>query len=215
MRMRTPFLAGALCLAYAVPAGACTFYSTSTYLAIPAGGVAWGLGASFIFSDPTFTVVSGDASMRLGNSMVVRPAIGICSGNSETNPVFGADVGYQLTQSGTMRLNLQSGINYVSFDGGSEMNIPIGAAASFAGSGSMGFYAGGSLVWTQFEIDGFDSESDTNPMLFGGVQSRSGSMGWTLGGQLFLGDDTEFGVVAGINFAGASSALRNFVKKIR
>lgn len=215
MRMRTPFLAGALCLAYAVPAGACTFYSTATYLAIPAGGVAWGLGAAFTFSDPTFTTVSGDASMRLGNSMVVRPAIGLCSGGGSSDPVFGADVGYQLTQSGTMRLNLQSGISYRSFDGGSSMMIPIGAAASFAGSGTMGFYAGGSLVWANIEVDNGGSASDTNPMLFGGVQSRSGSMGWTLGGQLLLGDDTNLGVVAGLNFGTASSALRNFVKAIR
>ena len=79
----------------------------------------------------------------------------------------------------------------------------------------MGFYAGGSLVWQQFEFDGGGSTSDTNPMLFGGIGSRSGSMGWKLGGQLLLGDDTEFGVVAGISFAGASSALRNFTKGLK
>ena len=215
MRMRTPIIAGALSLVYAVPAAACTFYSTATYLDIPAGGVVWGLGAAFTFSDPTFTAVSGDASMRLGNNMVVRPGIGLCSGSGESDPFFGADVGFQLTQSSSMRLNLQSGITYRSFEGGSQMNIPIGAAASFAGSGTMGFYAGGSLVWSNVEIDGFDSSSDTNPMLFGGVASRSGSMGWKLGGQLLLGDDTEFGVVAGVSFGGAASAFRNFAKSIK
>jgi hypothetical protein len=215
MRMRTPILAGALSLVYAVPAAACTFYSTATYLDIPAGGVTWGLGAAFTFTDPTTTAISGDASMRLGNNMVVRPGIGLCSANDESDPFFGADIGYQLTQSGSMRLNLQSGITYLSFDGGSLMNIPIGAAASFAGSGTMGFYAGGSLVWTNLEVDGGGSASDTNPMLFGGIGSRSGSMGWKLGGQLLLGDDTEFGVVAGVSFGGASSALRNFAKSIK
>ena len=217
MRMRTPILAGALSLVYAVPASAaaCTFYSTATYLDIPVGGVVWGLGGALTFTDPSTTAVSGDAAMRLGNNIVVRPGIGLCSGGGESDPFFGADVGLQLSQSATMRLNLQSGITYRSIEGGSIMNIPIGAAASFAGSGTMGFYAGGALVWSQIEIDNFDSDSDTNPMLFGGIASRSGSMGWKLGGQLLLGDDTEFGVVAGVNFGTAASALRNFAKVLR
>jgi hypothetical protein len=213
--MRTPFLAGALCVAYAVPAGACTFYSTATFLDIPAGGVVWGLGAAFTVSDPTFTAVSGDAAMRLGDKAVVRPAIGLCSGSGESDPFFGADVGFRLTQSSTMNLNLQSGISYRSLEGGSVTMVPIGAAASFAGSGSMGFYAGGSLVWASFEADGGGSASDTNPMLFGGIGSSSGSMGWKLGGQLLLGDDSEFGVVAGVTFGAAASALRNFAKAIK
>lgn len=216
MRMRTPILAGALTLVYAIPASAaCTFYSTATYLDIPVGGVVWGLGGAITFTDPSTTAISGDAAMRLGNNLVVRPGIGLCSGGGESDPFFGADVGLQLTQSSTMRLNLQSGITYQSLDGGSIMNIPIGAAASFAGSGSMGFYAGGSLVWSNLEIDGGGSASDTNPMLFGGIGSRSGSMGWKLGGQLLLGDDTEFGVVAGISFGAASSAFRNFTKNLK
>ena len=216
MRMRTPLLAGALCLAYSVPAhAACMFYSTATYLDIPAGGVTWGLGAALVFSDPSGTAFSGDASMRLGDKAVVRPGIGLCSRGGESDPFFGADVGFRLTQSPTMNFNLQSGITYQSLEGGSVMSIPIGAAASFAGSGTMGFYAGGSLVWQQFEFDGGGSTSDTNPMLFGGIGSRSGSMGWKLGGQLLLGDDTEFGVVAGISFAGASSALRNITKGLK
>jgi hypothetical protein len=214
MRMRTPFLAGALCVAYAVPAGACTFYSTATFLDIPAGGVVWGLGAAFTF-DPTFTAVSGDAAMRLGDKAVVRPAIGLCSGGGESDPFFGADVGFRLSQSSTMSLNLQSGISYRSLDGGSVTTVPIGAAANFAGTGTMGFYAGGSLVWQSFESDGGGSASDTNPMLFGGIGSRSGSMGWKLGGELLLGDDTRFGVVAGVSLGVASSALRNFAKAIK
>lgn len=214
MRMRTPFLAGALCLAYAVPAGACTYAPFATYTAIP-GQMTWGLGISSVFSDPMANGITGDVAMKLGDKAVVRPMVGLCSYDEETDPVFGAGFGLQLTQSSSMTLNLQSGISYLSFDGGSEMMIPIGAAARFAGSGSMNFYAGGSLVWQSIDIDGFGSNSDTNPMLFGGVMSRSGSMGWTLGGQLLMGDDTEFGIVAGLNFGGAASALRNFAKSLR
>ncbi len=96
------------------------------------------------------------------------------------------------------------------------MTIPIGAAASFAGSGSMGFYAGASLWWTQFEIDDFDSESDSDPVLFGGIQSRSGSMAWSLGAQLKFGDsDTDFGIVAGISMSQAASAIQHVGKLIK
>jgi hypothetical protein len=213
--MRLPVLAGALSLVCAVPAYACTFYRTATYLDVPVGGVVWGLGGAFTFSDPTITAISGDAAMRLGASAVVVPAIGLCSGGGSSDPFFGADVGFRISSSPTMAFNLQSGITYQSFDGGSSMNIPIGAAARFAGSGTMGFYAGGSLVWSQFEVDGGGSTSDTNPMLFGGIASSSGSMGWKLGGQILLGDDTNFGLVAGVSLGSASSALRNFAKSIR
>jgi hypothetical protein len=214
MRMRTPFLAGALCLAYAVPAGACTYAPFASFNAIPSQMV-WSLGISSVFSDPMANGITGDVAMRLGDKAVVRPMLGLCMFDEETDPVFGGAFGYQLTQSGTMTLNLQSGISYLSFDGGSEMVVPIGAAARFAGSGSMNFYAGGSLVWQNIEVDGGGSASDTNPMLFGGLMSRSGSMGWTLGGQLLMGDDTEFGIVAALSFGGATSALRNFVNSIR
>jgi len=212
MRMRTPLLAGALSLVVATPAFACNFYFASTFMKIPARP-SFGVGVEAALSDPSFFGISGDLAMRLGNNMVVQPAIGICSGNDETDPYFGGGVAYKLTQSGTMALNLQSGISYLSFDGGSEMTIPIGLAASFAGSGTMGFYAGASLWWTQFEVDAIDlSESESDPVLFGGLQSKSGSLAWSLGGVLYMGDDTEFGIVGGVSFAQGASAIRNIPK---
>ena len=211
MRMRTPLLAGALCLAYATPAFACNFYFASTFMRIPARP-SFGAGVEATFTDPSFFGISGDVAMRLGNNMVVQPAIGICMGNDETDPYFGAGVAYKLTQSGTMTVNLQSGIAYASFDGGNTMTIPIGAAASFAGSGSMGFYAGASLWWQQVEVDDFGSASSTDPVLFGGIQSKSGSLGWSLGGLLYMGDDTEFGVVAGVSMNQGASAIRHIGK---
>lgn len=211
MRMKTPLLAGALCLAYATPAFACNFYFASTFMRIPARP-SFGAGVEAALSDPSFSGISGDVAMRLGNNMVVQPAIGICMGNDESDPYFGAGIAYKLTNSSTMTLNLQSGISYLPFDGGSEMTIPIGLAASFAGSGTMGFYAGASLWWTQVDIDNFDSVSDTDPVLFGGIQSRSGSLGWSLGGVLYMGDDTEFGIVAGVSMNQGASAIRHIGK---
>jgi hypothetical protein len=212
--MRTPLLAGALCLAYATPAFACNFYFASTFMRIPARP-AFGAGVEATFSDPAFFAISGDVAMRLGNNMVVQPGIGICTGNDDTNPFFGAGVAYKLTQSGTMALNLQSGISYQTSDAANQMIIPIGAAASFAGSGTMGFYAGASLWWRQIDPDGGESSSDSDPVLFGGIQGFSGSLGWSLGGQLYMGDDTEFGLVAGIHMHQAASAIRHIGKLFR
>ena len=214
MRMRTPLLAGALCLAYATPAFACNFYFASTFMGIPArpsfgGGVEANLG------DPATFAISGDVAMRLGNNMVVRPGIGICTGDDDTDPFFGAGVAYKLTQSGTMGLNLQSGIAYRPLDGANVMTIPIGFAASFAGTGSMGFYAGASLLWSQVDIEDGESFSDSDPMLFGGLQSGSGSMSWSLGGSLLMGDDSEFAIVAGISMNSAASAIRHMKKLVR
>jgi hypothetical protein len=214
MRMKMPLLAGALCLAYATPAYACNFYFASTFMRIPARP-SFGAGVEANFADPATFAISGDVAMRLGNNMVVQPAIGVCSGDDETDPFFGAGVAYKLTQSATMALNLQSGISYFSLDGGNIMTIPIGAAASFAGSGTMGFYAGASLWWTQVDPDIGDSSSETDPVLFGGLQSRSGSLGWSLGGQLYMGDDTEVALVAGISMNSGASAIRYIGKLFR
>jgi hypothetical protein len=207
MRMRTPLLAGALCIVSATPAFACNFYFASTFMRIPARP-SFGVGVEATF-DPSFFGISGDVAMRLGNNAVVQPAIGVCSGEDETDPYFGGGFAYKLTQSGTMTLNLQSGISYQSFDGGNMMTVPIGLAASFASTGTMGFYAGASLWWTQVEIDDFDNDSNSDPVLFGGIQSRSGSMAWSLGGLLYMGDDTEFGIVAGISMNQGASAIRH------
>jgi len=214
MRMRTPLLAGALCFAYATPAFACNFYFASTFMRIPARP-SFGAGVEANLADPATFAISGDVAMRLGNNMVVQPAIGICTGDDDTDPFFGAGVAYKLTQSGTMTLNVQSGISYFSLDGGSIMTIPIGAAASFAGSGSMGFYAGASLWWTQVDPDVGESFSDSDPVLFGGIQSRSGSLGWSLGGQLYMGEGTEFALVAGSSMNSGASARRHIGQLLR
>ena len=216
MRMRTPLLAGALCLVSATPAFACNFYFNSTFMRIPARP-SFGVGVEANLADPATFALSGDVAMRLGNNMVVQPAIGFCIGDDDSDPFFGAGVAYKLTQSGTMGLNVQSGIAYMPQDGANIMSIPIGLAASFAGSGSMGFYAGASLVWTQVDFDSelLEDVSDSDPVLFGGLQSSSGSMGWSLGAQILMGDDTEFGIVAGVSFNQGASAIRHIGKLIR
>jgi len=207
MRMKTPLLVGAFCLAYATPAYACNFYFASSFMRIPARP-SFGAGVAAELSDPTFLGISGDVAMKLGEKAVVQPAIGICSGDGNTDPFFGAGVAYNLTQNANMSLNIQSGISYLTFDGGNEMVIPVGAAASF-GASAVKFYAGASMWFTSIDIDNSVSASDSDPVLFGGLQGRSGAMAWTLGGEVLMGDNTEFGIVAGVSLSQGSSAIRH------
>jgi hypothetical protein len=217
MRMKMPLLAGALCLAVATPAYACNFYFASSFMRIPAKP-SFGVGVNGELGDATFWGISGDVAMKLGEQAVVQPAIGICTGEGSTDPFFGGGFAYRLTSNESMTVNLQSGISYLTFEGGNEMTIPIGAAFMFKGSSNMSWYAGASLWWmsASFDVDipGVDnSVSDTNPVVFGGVQVASGALAWTLGGQLLMGDDTEFGIVLGANMNQAASAIRSFFRK--
>ena len=212
MRMKTPLLAGALCLAVATPAYACNFYFASTFMKIPAKP-SFGAGVNGELSDPAFWGISADVAMKLGEKAVVQPAVGICTGDGETDPFFGAGVAYRLANNANMSVNLQSGISYLSFDGGNEMVIPVGAAFSFKRSETMSLFAGGS-VWIQsVDVDGVGSASDNTTVLFGGLQIASGPMAWSLGGEIALGDDTEFGIVVGANMNKGVNALRNFFRR--
>jgi hypothetical protein len=193
MRMKLPLLAGALCLAIRnASRGLWLVFFASSFMRVPAKPT-FGAGVSGALSDPAFWGISADVAMKLGDKAVVQPAIGICTGDGETDPYFGAGVAYQVSNNANMALNIQSGISYLSFDGGSEMVVPIGAAVSFKRSATMSIYAGASMWWQSVDVDGFESVSSTDPVLFGGLQLASGPMAWTLGGQLFMGDETEFG----------------------
>lgn len=213
MRMKMPLMAGALCLAVATPAYACNFYFASTYMRIPAKP-SFGVGVNGELGDATFWGISGDVAMKLGEKAVVQPGIGICTGEGSTDPYFGAGFAYRLSSNDKMSVNLQTGISYLTYDGGNEMTIPLGAAFAFKGSGNMSWYAGGSLWWSSFSYDVGDvSDSDTSPVLFGGAQIASGAMAWTIGGQLLMGDDTEFGIVVGANMNQAAGAIRSFFRR--
>jgi len=215
MRMKMPLLAGAFCLAAATPAYACNFYFASTYMKVPAKP-SFGVGVNGELGDATFWGISGDVAMKLGDKAVVQPAIGICTGEGSSDPFFGAGFAYRLSSNANMSVNLQTGISYLTYDGGNEMTIPIGAALSFKSNNNMSWFAGGSLWYTSFSYDvdipGVDN-SDTSPVLFGGAQIASGSLAWTIGGQLLLGDDTEFGIVLGANMNQGASAIRSFFRR--
>lgn len=213
MRMKLPLLAGALCLAYATPAYACNFYFASTFMKIPARP-SFGAGVSGELSDPAFWGISGDVAMKLGENAVVQPALGVCTGDGETDPFFGAGVAYRVLNNANVALNLQSGISYLTYDGGNEMVIPVGAALSYKSNATMSWFAGGSVWIQKLDDDLFGSVSDNITVLFGGLQLASGPMAWSFGVEAAMGDgDTEFGVVLGANMNSAASAIRSFIRR--
>ena len=77
----------------------------------------------------------------------------------------------------------------------------------------MSLYAGGSVWFAQFDDDFAGSFSDNITVLFGGLQMASGALAWTLGGQIALGDDTEFGIVLGANMNQGVNAIRSFFRR--
>ena len=212
MKKGTWFIAGALLVAHATPALACNFYFASTFMKVPAKP-SFGLGVNGALTDPAVWGISGDVAMRLGNNAVVQPAIGYCTGGGASDPYFGAGVAYRVANNTGMAINLQSGISYQSFDGGNQMVIPIGAALSFGSTGTMSLFAGGSVWMMQSDFDVGGSQSSSDPVLFGGVNLASGAMAWTFGGQLLMGDDTEFGIVVGANMNQGVNPLRWFHRK--
>ena len=212
MRKATWYIAGVLLVAHATPALACNFYFTSTFMKVPAKP-SFGFGANGALSDPAVWGISGDVAMRLGDNAVVQPAIGYCTGGGQSDPYFGAGVAYRLANNAGLAVNLQSGVSYQSFDGGNQVVIPIGAALSFGSTGTMSLFAGGSVWVMQSDFDGVGSESTSDPVLFGGANFAAGAMALTVGGQLLLAEDTEFGIVRGANMNQGVNPLRWFQRR--
>ena len=215
MRMRMPLLTGALCLAQATPAFACDFYFNSTHLRIPARP-AFGGGMSTNFGNNTTWSFSGDVAMRLGDKAVVQPGVGFCSGNG-SDWFFGAGGAYRLKQSASMTINLQTGLTYATISGGSQLRIPFGGSLLMKQNEMYSLYGGASFVWTQADFDEFESVSDIDPLVFGGLQYTSGPVVWSFGGQLLFADDIEFGILAGGSMntgihAGALRFLKSLIK---
>ena len=217
MRMRMPFLTGVLCLAYATPAFACDFYFNSTFLRIPARP-AFGGGMQTAFGDATIWSFAGDVAMRLGDKAVVQPGLGVCTGGDNTDWFFGAGGAYRIMQSASMTINFQTGLTYASISGGSQLKIPFGGSVLMRQNETMALYGGASFVWSQVDFEEFDSVSDIDPLVFGGLQMTSGPMVWSFGGQLLFADDIELGILAGGSMntgihGGALRFLKSLIRK--
>jgi hypothetical protein len=176
-RMTQTLLTGALTLAWATPAYACGFWFNSTFLNVPMKP-AIGVGLQSI---KHFTVITADAAFKAGDKVVIRPAVGSChysiSGFSETQTVYGAAVGVHLwnDEAGKVAINGQAGGEFDSFEGGSEYNIPIGAAVSFKASDMVDVFGGAAVNVYHASYDDGDSYSHNDLSIFAGASYKTGN----------------------------------------
>lgn len=221
MRWRSPLLvAGALFIGLPAQAHACWLYLHSVYTPIPSSPT-FGAGVSVNPDDEIGFVGSADAAFKLGSKAVLRPTVGMCKQGDFSELIFGAAAAFRIwaDASGNTTMNLQTGFSYLSYDGGHDLTIPVGLAAAFKRSNTMSFYAGGSMFLNQYNYDdGFGgevSDSDPDPVVFGGVTSNMGSMQVIAGAAVAFGYNTDILLNVGFTNWTASSAIRSIYSALR
>jgi len=178
MRWRALFpIAAAVGFAPLAAAHACDLYVQYTFHQMQRG-VGFGAGLQFQPGTPSGVIVSGDLPIGLGNRAVVKPALGYCrigadgpGGQSSSHAVFGSALGLRLwnNAAGTVAINGQTGVSYVSYgQSESDLTVPVFLAAEFKASERAAVFAGAGAQVSRFSFDG-DSESDADPLAFGGV----------------------------------------------
>ncbi len=216
MRWRTrSLIAAGLGLASATPALACSFGQNHMFLRVPTSTTIGG-GAIYTLGDYPVLLFYANAGIKAGDKVVIAPVIGMCRYEegtfSETVLAYGASVGFNFWNdaAGKLSLNAQTGIEMDSFDGGSERNIPIGAALSIKSSDKMSWYAGAAINMYTIDVDGFGSHSESDPSLYGGATFAMGKTAVSAGVVMFMGDESEFAlnVKASVPLGGGSNALR-------
>jgi len=212
-------IAAGLGLTWASPAHACGLWFNSTYLMVPASPTV-SLGLQNI---DNYMMISADAAFKLGEKIVLRPAVGTCRYTGDgggSDMVFGAAAGMQVWKdaAGKVTANVQVGAEMLSYDGGSERNIPIGAAVAFKTSETLNLFGGASMNLYNVSFDlptgGEVSESSTDPSLFAGAAFRTGKMQLTGGITMYMGDESEMAINlgAGMALGTASSAIKSLLR---
>jgi hypothetical protein len=215
-------IAAGLTAAWTAPAFACGFPLNSTFLRIPST-TTLGIALQNWFTDYSLMTLAGDVAVKAGSRAVIRPAVGICreeaGSETESNVLFGAGLGFNVwnDEAGKMSVNLQAGLEMVSYDGASYRNIPIGAAVQMRSSDNMSLFGGASINMSNYSVDGGGDFSNSDPSLFGGVVFKAGALDITAGATIWMGDETDFALNVGASMAlgGASNALRRFGSLIR
>lgn len=213
MRWRTQSLiAGGLLVASAAPALACNFWFNSSFLQVPAKAMV----SAGLQNWDNYRIIAVDAAIRATDKVVVRPGFGQCSytgpGESESNAVFGAAVGANVWKdaAGKVAVNAQAAFEMNSFDGGSERNIPIGAALQYMASEMFSIFGGASMNLYNISYDeapsSFDGSSN-DVSIFAGAAFTSGNFQVT-GGITSWDGETAINVGAGMSLGGASNAIR-------
>ena len=220
MQWRTrSLIAVALAVTSASPAYACGLWFNSTYLMIPSNPVV-SLGVQSIGD---YMMIAADAAFKLGDKMVLRPGVGSCrytgdGGGSEI--AYGAAAGMQVWKdaAGKVTANIQAGAELLSYDGGSERNIPIGASVAVKSSDKLTLIGGAAinLYNDSYDAGGIDySESSSDPSLYAGAAFMTGKVRLTGGIAMFMGDDSEMAINIGGGMAlgTASNAIKTLFKR--
>jgi hypothetical protein len=170
-----------------------------------------------------YMMIAADAAFKLGDKMVLRPGVGSCrytgdGGGSEI--AFGAAAGMQVWKdaAGKVTANIQAGAELLSYDGGSERNIPVGASVAVKSSDKLTLFGGAAinLYNDSYDAGGIDySESSTDPSLYAGAAFTTGKVRITGGLAMFMGDDSEMAINIGGGMAlgTASNAIKSLFKR--
>jgi opacity protein-like surface antigen len=141
----------------------------------------------------------------LGARAVVHPVIGYCRGDDDFGEiVFGGGGAFNAWNSvdGRVHLNVQAHAARNSFEGGSEMSIPIMASVLYNVNEGTSIFGSAGVAHYRISYDeGFVdfSGSSTDPAAAGGVQFSAGNLHISAGLQFVSGDgDSSIGAFGGI-----------------
>lgn len=192
-----PLLAGVACLAWPSVASACWTSELARLWAIPQK---FDLGAGLLFQPgegggEATQVFSASAAFKLGAKASLGPLVGMCKSGSYSATLFGAGAGFNVwnDNAGKIGINVQTGLNYLSDEGSTDIIIPVGAVAEFKPSDKLGFAAGAGMMIDRFSVDaqpgfaGF-SETDTDPFFYGGAIFKMTALDIYVGGVLKMGE---------------------------
>lgn len=194
-------------------ASACDTYLAYTFKRI--SGSSWDLGGGLQIqpgenSEPTFLIPSVDLSFSLGESVTIRPAVGLCTtagGNQVLSPtlednthvLFGAGFAWNVwnAPAGNLGVNLQAAVTHVVMVGATAQSIPLTVAGEFRASDTAALFAGAGVQIGRVSPDGGSSSTDSDPVGFLGTTLDGGALDFSVAIQVKRGDaDTDIAVNA-------------------
>jgi hypothetical protein len=152
----------------------------------------------------TYLVPSVDLGIPIGARAVIHPVIAYCTGDDDFSEiVFGGGGAFNAWNStdGRVHLNVQAHAARTSFEGGSEMSIPIMASVLYNLNEGTNLFGSAGVAMYRYSYDGVGdiSGSDTNPAAAGGVQFSAGNLHISAGLQIVSGEgDSSIGAFGGV-----------------
>ncbi len=188
---------------------ACDFTFAYHFLGMSDSGTAIGAGVAIspLNGDgDAFVNTTAGVGFKLGDNVALAPLVGWCKGTGDEDDIseimFGGGGVFNLFSSddgGTM-FNVQTHAAYTSYEGDfSTLAIPVMAVVGHAVSDGVLLYGEGGFVWERESFDG-DSDSETDPVVAGGLAFGAGDFNIVTGLTLIFGESqNDFGLVAAIS----------------